>query len=176
MVVRHIEIADSETIFKKRASILRRICTPVLEIDEKVLKIIEDLRDTLMSDTLSVGLAAPQIGYDAAIAIVNIHKQSNADSLILLNPVVLSETGQWDEKYESCMSIPHKRGIVKRRKKVTVRYMDVCGEIQEINLTSFESRVVLHEIDHLNGILFVDRMESSVVLEDTEIFREHGIE
>lgn len=139
------------------------------------MKIIEDLRDTLRSDDLSVGLAAPQIGYNLAIAIVNLQKNNPDRDLIMINPVVKSETGQWDEKYESCMSIPHKKGQVKRRKKISVSYLDLDGNEQVIDATGFEARVIMHEIDHLNGVLFVDRMEKGANLEDTDLFREHGI-
>jgi len=175
MTVVKIELADEATLSGPTQSILRKRCAIVQDIDDRVGKAVDDLRDTLRSDTLSVGLAAPQIGYDLAVAIVNLDKKNNPDDLVMINPVISSETGKWDSKYESCMSIPHKKGQVKRRNNVVITYRDLCGKTQERKATGFEARVLLHEIDHLNGILFVDRMEEDAELEDTELFREHGI-
>lgn len=123
---------------------------------------------------MSVGLAAPQIGHPLRVVIVNLNK-SEDDDLILINPVVTSNTGSFDEKYESCMSIPHFRGKVKRRKKLTVSYRDVNFIEQELTATGFLARVILHEVDHLDGILYTDRMEPEQSLEKTDLFLEHGI-
>jgi len=176
MTVREIVTADEETLRgdSNSDSVLRTDYTAVTDFGDDLQAVVKDLTDTLRSDTLSVGLAAPQIGYPLAVAVVNLAK-SEEDDLILVNPEVVSESGSWDIKYESCMSVPHKRGQVKRRKKVQVRYQDVHGNDHELATSGFEARVILHEIDHLQGVLYVDRMEEDSVLEDTELFREHGI-
>ncbi|MDD1498982.1 peptide deformylase [Agrobacterium sp. CNPSo 3708] len=175
MSVRKIEVADEAAILGSNDSILRTRCLHVGAIDEYVKTVIQDLKDTLRSDTLSVGLAAPQIGYNLSIAVINLDKMNNSEDIVLINPVVKSESGQLDVKYESCMSIPHKKGKVKRRKKIALIYMDVDGKERELISSGFEARVILHEIDHLNGVLFVDRMEEGATLEDTDLFRTHGI-
>lgn len=176
MSIKPIQVADIATLSGDSKSVLRKHCAPVGEIDNYVRGVVQDLIDTLHSDTLSVGLSAPQVGYNIAVSVINLDKTNNKDDLVLINPIVISETGQWDIKYESCMSIPHKKGLVKCRKKVVVKYLSLDGIEKEIKATSFEARVLLHEIDHLNGVLFSDRMDGVDVLEDTEMFREHGIE
>ncbi len=175
MTVREIVTADKETLNGKSESVLRTDFSRVISFGDELLAIVNDLADTLRSDTLSVGLAAPQIGYPLAVAVVNLAKNEGED-LVLVNPEIVSESGSWDIKYESCMSVPHKRGQVKRRKKVHIRYQDIEGNKRELATSGFEARVIMHEIDHLHGMLFVDRMEDGVVLEDTDLFREHGIE
>ena len=175
MTKREIIAADDATQNGPTDSVLRTAFTEVTAIDDRVRQIIQDLKDTLHSDTLSVGLAAPQIGYKDAVAVVNLNKDEDND-LVLVNPKIVSESGSWDTKYESCMSIPHKRGNVKRRKKIQISYFDENGNEKNLEASSFKARVIMHEIDHLNGILYVDRMEHDERLEETEIFREHGIE
>ena len=174
MAVRDIIRADERTLGGARDSVLRAEFAPVSEIDDRVRDTVTDLRDTLHSDTLSVGLAAPQIGFRAAIIVVNLNKEVD-DDLVLINPKIVSESGQKDTKYESCMSIPHKRGKVTRRKKVTVTYMDVGGVTRSLSASGFLARVLMHEIDHLNGILYSDRLDGDSELEDTDLFREHGV-
>lgn len=176
MAVKEIVVADEATLAGDSDSVLRCKCRAVEGIDDYIEGVINDLTDTLHSDTLSVGLAAPQIGHDVSIAIVNLDKAQSDVDLVLINPVVVSESGQWDKKHESCMSVPHKRGEVKRRKKVTVKFRDRELREQELSTSGFEARVILHEIDHLNGILFTDRMEEGSNLEDTDLFRDHGVE
>lgn len=177
MTVRDIVKASDADLCGDSGSVLRTNFTPITDFGDRLKKIVSDLRDTLHSDTLSVGLAAPQLGYNEAVAVVNMDKQNDeSDDLILVNPVIIEESGQKDVKFESCMSIPHKRGNVTRRKKVRVSYCDISGEEHELEASGFLARVVMHEIDHLNGILFTDRMEESEELENTELFREHGID
>lgn len=174
MAIREIVIADELAIDGGRESILRKECTKVNVFSEELLKIVQDLRDTMHSDKLSVGLAAPQIGYNWAVAVVNLNKKQDED-LILINPKIVSESGSWDSKYESCMSVPHKKGQVKRRKKAHIEYRDTNGKRKELHATSFLARVIMHEIDHLNGSLYVDRMDKGSSIEETNLFREHGI-
>lgn len=176
MTVREIIRADKETLFGQGSSMLRTAFTPVFDFGAQLQQIIDDLRDTLRSDTLSVGLAAPQIGYRDAVAVVNISEgKPESEDLILINPIIVIESGQKELKYESCMSIPHMRGLVERRKKVTVRYFDSAGAEITLHATGFMARVLFHEIDHLNGVLFVDRLPPAQTLEETSLFKNHGI-
>jgi len=174
MTVQKIITADAETLAGSTSSVLRTKFRLVTAFDSQLETIISDLRETLHSDTLSVGLAAPQIGYHEAVAIVNVAKKEGED-LVLINPKITSETGSWDKKFESCMSVPHKRGEVKRRKKITLDFDDIDGKPQTLVAEGFLARVIMHEVDHLNGVLFVDRMSEDSALEDTDIFREHGV-
>lgn len=176
MAVKKILVADKATLAGNTESVLRTDFTPVKTFNDRLSMIIRDLKDTLHSDTLSVGLAAPQIGYPEAVAVVNLNKkEEGSEDLVIVNPRVVDEAGQKDVKFESCMSIPHKRGQVERRKKIKIMYSDEAGRECELEASSFFARVLMHEIDHLNGVLFVDRMEEGQELEETEMFREHGI-
>ena len=175
MAVKAIVTADEQTLSGESSSVLRKKAKTVTDFDGEVKETIIDLVDTLHSDSLSVGLAAPQIGEELSVVVVNLDKE-NAEDLILINPRIVEESGSWDTKYESCMSIPHKKGQVKRRKKIVLEYQDIEGTKHEVSKSSFEARVILHEVDHVNGVLFTDRMEEDADLEDTDLFREHGIE
>jgi peptide deformylase len=174
MPVREIIRASDDVIAGAEKSILRTTFTEVFSINENTIKIVKDLIDTLHSDDLSVGLAAPQIGYPEAIIVLNLNKDHDRD-FILINPVILSESGKKDKKFESCMSIPHKRGLVERRKKITVQFKNLDGEISTYDAEGFEARVLSHEIDHVNGILYTDHLSVPDLLEETDLFRKHGI-
>lgn len=174
MAVKDIVTLKENSDAERESSVLFKVAKKVSSIDETVENAVRDLRDTLHSDDLSVGLAAPQIGIGLAIIVINLQKNKSED-LVLINPEIVEETGQKDTKYESCMSIPHKKGQVTRKKKARVKYLSLEGSVEEISATGFEARVLQHEIDHVNGILYIDRMASDDELEDTEMFREHGI-
>lgn len=174
MAIKETVVANSSTLENGTECILRKKYTEVREFNEELAQIVQDLKDTLHSDSLSVGLAAPQIGYQLAVAVVNPNKDQE-DDLVLINPKVTSESGSWDTKYESCMSVLHKKGQVRRRKKIHVQYYDIEGNKKELQAKSFMARVIMHEIDHLNGILYTDKMDAGSPLEDTDIFREHDI-
>lgn len=175
MSIRTIVRADDKTLQGPSESPLRTSFVQVAQVNEEVLRVVQDLRDTLHSDDLSVGLAAPQLAIRMAIAVVNLRKHRDED-LVLINPVIVEECGPVAIRDESCMSIPHKKGKVPRPSKVTVRYIDTEGRRQSLQASGFLARVLCHEIDHVNGVLFVDRMADGEHLEDTDLFRDHGIE
>jgi peptide deformylase len=83
----------------------------------------------------------------------------------VVNPVIISESGKKEKKKESCLSIPNHRGIVERRHKLHLSFQNRFGELQEMDVEGFLARVFFHEIDHLDGILFVDRMDKDSELE-----------
>lgn len=119
---------------------------------------------------IAVGLAAPQIGISANFCAINL-KQKDSITLVLVNPELISSSGKKDKKKESCMSLPHYRGAVERREKIVVKYQTVHGEEKELEESGFFARVIMHEIDHLNGLLYVDRMESVNTLEPVTFFK-----
>ena len=112
--------------------------------------------DTMESDPLCVGLAAPQIGVGLQVTVVCPSGQSE-DTTIIINPTSVEATGQKDVKRESCMSLPDRAGSVERRKKLRVAYSDEDGEATESVFQGFAARVVAHEIDHLEGVMYSDR-------------------
>lgn len=143
---------------------LRKVSLPVESFDMKLLQTIENLKKAFYSLRISVGLSAPQIGINKRLFILNINKKENKD-LIVINPIIISNTGRKKSSYESCLSLPKIQGKVTRRDKLKLEYQDPEGKKQELNATGFLSRVILHEIDHLDGILFVDRLDQPKKIE-----------
>ncbi|OGL47095.1 MAG: peptide deformylase [Candidatus Schekmanbacteria bacterium RBG_13_48_7] len=137
--------------------ILRQKCDPVEKIDETILQLIQDMKDTLV-EASGAGLAAPQIGSPVRLILVKTsEKNENSDTFVLINPEILKSEGKL-ESDEGCLSIPGVTETVERFANITVEYMAEDGETNVIDASEFLSRVLQHEIDHLNGILFVDRL------------------
>jgi peptide deformylase len=141
---------------------LRQKSKPVNKVDKKVLLLIKDLKDTLkvQKDPEGVGLAAPQIGKNLRVFIMKPGKEMK----VVINPQIISEKKLKNSDksknriMEGCLSLPHYYGPLKRSKKLTLKYLDEKGsEITEI-FSDFDAQIILHEIDHLNGVLFVDRL------------------
>lgn len=132
--------------------ILRKKCREVDNIDDKILTLLDDMADTLY-DANGVGLAAPQVGVLKRIALIDV-----GDGLIeLINPEIISTSGSVSED-EGCLSVPGKYGKVTRPQKVTVRATDRYGNEFEITGEGLLARAFCHEIDHLDGIIFVDKV------------------
>lgn len=167
-IVELTQITKNELSNKKH--LLRTPCDAVIDFGANFQNIVDNLLDTFLSHKIAVGLAAPQIGVNLKVAVVNTNKEKNTDHLIMVNPVVLSTSGKKDKKKESCMSVPNYAGEVERRHKITIKYQDRFGNEQGLNAEGFLARVIAHEIDHLDGLLYIDRMDSSVKLEHTDIF------
>lgn len=139
--------------------VLKRVCAPAPEGDE-LAQVIADLTDTMRSFPGCVGIAAPQIGYEYRVAVIDLsgHKKAppNVHGLTaLVDPEVIAEDGSIVAR-EGCLSIPQLTADVRRAEKVRVRARG--GE--ELDFEGFEARCVLHELDHLDGLLFLDRVES----------------
>lgn len=132
-------------------SVLRKTCRSVLSFDEKLHQLLDDMKET-MYKAEGVGLAAPQVGILRRICVVDV-----GDGLIeLINPVIESEEGM-QEGAEGCLSLPGKTGVVRRPMKVTVRAQDRNGNTFTVSGEELKARAFCHEIDHLNGILYVDK-------------------
>ena len=145
--------------------VLRQISKPVTKIDKKIQKIITDLKDTLavQKDPEGVGLAAPQIGINLRIFAVSYKNFKR----IVINPEVVSISkkkynsatkDKRSEILEGCLSLPHYYGPLKREQTVTIKYLNEEGKEITEEFKDFNAQIMLHEIDHLNGVLFVDRL------------------
>lgn len=148
---------------------LRNKSMDVTDYGEEFQKEVDALIETFRKWKISVGLSAPQIGIFKRFSIINLDKSKTDDDLIIVNPVIKSLTGKKDIKKESCLSLPQVRGEVERRNKLVLAYYDRFGNPNEVKLEGFKARVVQHEIDHLDGVLFVDRMKPDKVLEDLDM-------
>ena len=159
---------SKEDFYNKNAS-LRSRSKLVTNFDSEFQNEVDILIETFREWKIAVGLSAPQIGIFKRFSIINLEKSNYNEDLIIVNPEILSLSGKKDIKKESCMSLPQVRGDVERRDKLHLKYQDRFGNTNEIKIDGFKSRVVLHEIDHLDGILFVDRMRPDKSLENIDL-------
>ncbi len=140
--------------------ILRKKSRPVEEIDSKILTLLDDMADT-MYHTNGVGLAAPQVGILKRIAVIDV-----GDGIIeMINPEIIETSGEDTDK-EGCLSVPGKYGLVSRPYKVTVRATDRDGNLYEMTGEGLLARAFCHEIEHLDGYLFVDKVTEYVEVDD----------
>ena len=146
-------------IYTYNQSILRKKAKPVRVVDDALIKFIEDMFDT-MHKSNGIGLAANQLGSLQRVIVVDVSEMEETRDLkpmVMLNPEIVSETGTWTME-EGCLSIPDIRDEVERADTITVRYKDLEFNDQQLDTKGLLGRVILHEIDHLNGILFIDRL------------------
>jgi peptide deformylase len=131
--------------------VLRKKAKKVDKIDSHIITVIDDMAET-MYNADGVGLAANQIGILRRIVVIDVGE----GLLELINPELIYEEGE-QIGIEGCLSVPNTTGEVKRPKKVKVKYLDREGNIKEIEGEDLLARAFTHEIDHLNGVLFVDK-------------------
>ena len=124
-------------------------------------KLIDDMIET-MHEYHGVGLAAPQIheGMRLFVALLDEEPSKDSDAVAIINPEIVPNGDDKEEGWEGCLSIPDIRGIVPRFTDITVRALDRNGRKMELRLKNFAARVAQHETDHLDGVLFFDRMTS----------------
>ena len=141
---------------------LKRVSQKVINIDKEILNVVKDMKDTLYSTT-GIGLAAPQIGILKRAILIDLRDGSEA--IILLNPKIVAKMGT-TVGAEGCLSYPNYEGDVTRPRKVTVQGITLKGETVEYTAEGLLARAFCHEIDHLDGILYVDRAKKVYKLED----------
>ena len=141
-------------IVKLGDDILRKVCRTQLNFDEKLHQILDDMKET-MYDAEGVGLAAPQVGILRRYCIVDV-----GDGLIeLINPVITEKSEESQTGSEGCLSIPDRYETVTRPMKVTVRAQNRYGENFTVSGEGLKARALCHEIDHLDGILYIDKAQ-----------------
>ena len=140
-------------IVKIGDDVLRKVCRTQLNFDERLHQILDDMAET-MYDADGVGLAAPQVGILRRYCVIDV-----GDGIIeLINPVVVETSGS-QEGDEGCLSVPGRYEPVKRAMNVTVRAQNRFGENITVSGEGLKARALLHEIDHLDGVLFIDRVK-----------------
>lgn len=147
-------------IYQYPERVLRKETKPVEVFDENLKQLAQNMAET-MYDAPGVGLAAPQVGKSLKIIVVDTSKDPEEQKVFLtmVNPQIIAHEGaQIDE--EGCLSVPDLTAKVKRYKKVTVAYQDLEGNNHEMETEDRFAVVMQHEIDHLNGILFIDHLSS----------------
>ncbi len=132
---------------------LRKVCRPVDKITPRILTLLDDMVET-MRDANGCGLAGPQVGVLRRIAVIEVEE---GQVIELINPKIIAFAGEQQEQ-EGCLSIPGRWGITKRPAHVTVRATNRHGEEFEVTGSDLLARALCHELDHLDGKLFVDCM------------------
>lgn len=140
------------TIREEGDEILRKIAKPVLEVDDKIRSLLDDMAET-MKENAGVGIAAPQVGVLKRIIVVD----AGEGIVEIINPEIISQEGEAIAA-EGCLSVPGVFGEVKRPEKVRVQGLNRMGEKVIIEGEGFLARIISHEADHLEGILFKDKV------------------
>ncbi|CAO3415011.1 peptide deformylase [Azospirillum endophyticum] len=136
--------------------ILKRKAQPVAEVDARVVKLMDDMVET-MYDANGIGLAAPQVGVLDRVIVVDVHEKGEpANPIRLANPEIVWSSDEKSVCEEGCLSVPEQYAEVTRPQRVRVRYLDEKNQQQEIEADGMLATCIQHEIDHLNGVLFVD--------------------
>ncbi|RTX69282.1 peptide deformylase, partial [Staphylococcus hyicus] len=138
----------------------------VTTFDERITQIIQDIEDTMYAAG-GQALSAPQIGVSLQIAIVDMEQ----DGLLqLINPTIISVSDTTTTELEGCLSVPNRYGEVTRSQMITVKSQDVYG--RDVELTAYDdvARMILHEIDNLNGVLFTDIMDREITEKELEAY------
>lgn len=154
MAIRNIVKIGDDALNKK--------CREVTEIDKRILTLLDDMIETL-HDALGVGLAAPQVGVLKRVVVIDV----GDGPIELINPRITYASEESAEEVEGCLSVPEKWGYVERPTKVTVRALDRNGKEFELTGENLLARAFCHELDHLDGHLFVEKV-SEYYIPETE--------
>ncbi len=136
--------------------VLRKNCREVKEVNERILTLIDDMLDT-MYEANGVGLAAPQVGVLKRVVVIDVGE----GPIVMINPVILETSGEQTGD-EGCLSLPGKSGVVTRPDYVKAKAFDEEMQEYEIEGTGLLARAICHECDHLNGVLYVDKVEGEL--------------
>ncbi|MEM8852612.1 MAG: peptide deformylase [Pseudomonadota bacterium] len=139
--------------------VLRKVAAPVVAVDERVRTLAEDMLET-MYDAPGIGLAAPQVGILERIVVCDVvtEEGEEPDPKVLINPEIVARSEETSVYEEGCLSIPDYTEEVTRPSGVTVRYLDKDGATCEVTADGLLAVCLQHEIDHLNGVLFIDHL------------------
>lgn len=137
---------------------LRQICAPVDAIDADIRRLVSDMFET-MYDAPGIGLAAPQVGVLKRVVTIDVSREEEPKQpLAMINPEIIASSEEMSVYSEGCLSIPDYYEEVERPAEVTVRYKTLDGEVKEEHVSGILATCVQHEIDHLNGVLFIDHL------------------
>jgi len=149
-------------LFNEDPAALRKKSEPVRVVNRRVKKLVKDLKETLLANSNGIGLAAPQINIHSRIVVVRLGGRSDDDEpgppLALINPEIVV-AGQAERDFDGCLSLPGIFAETVRPHYLEVTGLDEWGRPFQQTFTGFDAVVVHHEIDHLNGVLFIDRVE-----------------
>ena len=144
---------------------LRKVCRKQEKFDLRLAMLLKDMADT-MYKAQGVGLAAPQVGILRRVVVVDI-TEDHSGLREMVNPVILETSGSQTGR-EGCLSVPERQGVVTRPEKVKVRFQDRHGKAWELETEGFEARAICHEVDHLDGVLYIDKMDRELAEEEIQ--------
>jgi peptide deformylase len=159
MAIREIVFHPNET--------LRRRAAPVEQFDPALRALAKDMLETMQAAE-GVGLAGPQVGVPQRIFVMRVKEQESrvapddplaGKALVLVNPEIMEESLEMEEAMEGCLSIPGYAGLVERHRRIVVQARNEWGKAKRYIVEGYVARVMQHEIDHLEGILFLDRLK-----------------
>ncbi len=142
---------------------LRKVCRKQEKFDIRLSVLLKDMAET-MYKAEGVGLAAPQVGILRRVVVIDV-SPDHTGLREMVNPEIVETEGLQTGR-EGCLSVPERQGVVTRPRKVRVRYQDRRGNPMELETEGFEARAVCHELDHLNGVLYVDVMDRELTEEE----------
>ena len=150
--------------------VLRQKAKRVRNMDESIKRLIDDMLET-MPAVFGVGLAAPQVGVPLRVAVIGIPEE---ETIVLINPEIVKRSGE-RTVVEGCLSVPGYRGEIQRSVSVTVKGRDRQWKEVRLKATELLAQALEHEIDHLNGVLYIDHLESPDDLYQIEAEEERGL-
>jgi len=149
-------VTHPEAVLRQKAELVRGF-------DDNLMRLLQEMQQLMEQGPGGVGIAAPQLGESLQVMAVDCtlaqRKCKNHGRLLMMNPEIIEQSGEVLGR-EGCLSVPDWVAMVPRAKHITVRYQDEYGEQKTLQSSAFEARVIQHELDHLHGILFIDRVLS----------------
>lgn len=144
--------------------ILRKKCQPVSEINDEIRQLVEDMVETLVEHN-GIGLAAPQVNKDLRLFITAVPNElpdgnwEQGELIVFINPEIISYSEEQEIRQEGCLSIPKLYGDVIRPSEILIRATDINGNEFEREFSGLQARCCMHENDHINGVLYIDRIK-----------------
>ena len=167
-------------LFEYPHPVLEQKCERVLKVDDELRKFLDDMLETMYAEK-GVGLAAPQVGVSKRIIVIDTEQRDEdgnykpGNPMCLINPEIISKSEETIFFCEGCLSVPKQNADVERYYQIKVRYLDKNGKEQELEAEDYLAVVLQHEIDHLDGILYIDRisrLKRNMLLKKLEKYRQ----
>ena len=156
---------NNERVVKYPDFVLKSKCMSVNKFDDYIKKLVDSMKQILI-ETRGLGLSAPQVGVLSRIIIIGtsaVYMKQRTPYLVMINPILLKSSGE-EEDYEGCLSLPGLLAKVKRPTSGSIEYYDIHGKKKKISLHGVTLRACLHEMDHLEGILFFEKADLSSIV------------
>jgi len=156
-----------KTILTEPDKLLRQVSQPVDHVGENEQKLMDDMIETMYA-AKGIGLAAIQVGFPKRIIVMDISKdQTNKNPMYFVNPIILNKATEQSIYEEGCLSVPNQFAEIERPKKIEIEYLDYYGEKKLLKAEGLLATCIQHEMDHLEGILFIDylsKLKKSMII------------